>query len=130
MMMRSMGLVSLAFLALAGCSHGGDDPAAQSGGWSIAAGRYSNLTTSEKVTLDLMLPQGDQGKVASIRVCDPDCADYDDLAMMRGLNGVSFSLTHRGKSVDVTVTPASPSAVDVNAAWGDGLTQTRLERKP
>lgn len=130
MMGRLLGLASLALLALAGCSKGGDDPAGNADGWSIAAGRYINLTTSDAVKLDLNLPDGDQGKVASIRVCDPECSDFNDLDLMRGLNGVSFSLNLRGKAVDVTVTPASPSAVFVSAAWGQELIQTRLERKP
>lgn len=130
MMVRSLGLASLALLALAGCSKGGDDPAGTADGWSIAAGRYVNLTTSDAVKLDLYLPDGDRGKVASLRVCDPECRDFNDLTLMRGLNGVSFSLNHRGKEVDVTVTPASPAAVSLSAAWDEDLTMSRLERKP
>lgn len=129
-MVRSCGLASLALLALAGCSKGGDDPAGKADGWSIAAGRYSNLTTAEAVKIDLNLPDGDQGKLASIRVCNPECDDFVDLPFMRGLNGISFSLNHRGTAVDVTVTPASPSAVFVSAAWERDLAMTRLERQP
>lgn len=130
MMVRRFGLASLALMALAGCSQGADDPAGKSGGWTIAAGRYSNLSEQESIGLDLNLTDGDQSKTASLRVCDEGCVDYNDLLVMRGLNGLSFGLSHRGRSVDVMVTPASPTAALVSAEWGEALTMTRLEQKP
>lgn len=134
-MVRGLGMALLAALPLAACSGGEDELAARSGGWSIAAGTYSNVS-AENGGLVLTLAQGDQSATGAFLRCDPSCgeaaevAEAADVALRRGLNGVSFSVSEQGRMVDVTVTPASPNSVSLSADWGAGLETVELPLKP
>jgi hypothetical protein len=112
----------LIILSLAGCGKGGDDPAGQSGGWSIAAGQYSNAATDAERTFTVALPQGDRSKSADLRRCiADDCHAESELPLRRGLNGLALSYEQAGRTIDVTITPASPTTVMVSGDWGAGL---------
>lgn len=118
-----------ATLLIAACSSAGDDPAGRSGGWSIDAGVYSNVATAEDGTthgFELALPEGDQSRTAMLRMCETNCGEPREVTLMRGLNGVSFSVSEKGRTADVMVTPLRKGAVTMNADWGAGLEAVEL----
>lgn len=129
---RAAGLRPLllpAALLIAGCSGAGDDPAARSGGWAIDPGVYSNVKAAEDGTthgFELTLPEGDQSRTAMLRMCETSCGEPREVTLMRGLNGVSFSVSEKGRTADVTVTPVRKGAVTMNADWGAGLEAVEL----
>lgn len=117
-------------IAVGACSKGADDPAGQSGGWSLPAGSYSDRTAGSDVDprgFLLELPAGDRSRTAFLTRCAETCGPRHEAALMRGLNGVSFSVSEAGRAFDVTVTPAAADAVLLSADWGAGLEAVRLK---
>lgn len=112
---------------VAGCSKGGDDPAGTADGWQIPAGTYRSIAKAQ-MGFEVHLSEGDKSPVAALSLCRPDCATPIHAAVMRGLNGISFSLSDAGHMVDVTLTPASMTEIMLAADWGKGLESVTLRR--
>lgn len=111
----------------AGCSKGGDDPAGGADGWHIPAGTYRSISNA-KQGFEVHLSEGDKSPIAALSLCRPECALPVHAAVMRGLNGVSFSLSDAGHMVDITLTPASMTEIMLAADWGKGLESVTLRR--
>lgn len=119
----------LILLSLTGCGKGGDDPAGNADGWSIAAGDYGNVSDGTDPSFSVRLPEGDQSKVGDIGWCSQDaCEEQRGIAARRGLNGLAFSFQKDGRTVDVTITPASSTSVMLSWDWGDGLETAHLPK--
>ena len=122
-------VMPLMLLSLAGCGKGGDDPAGNADGWSIAAGAYGNVAEGRDPGFLVRLPEGDQSKVGYISWCSHDvCVGELGVAARRGLNGLAFSFQKDGRTMDVTVTPASPTSVMLSGDWGEGLETVHLPK--
>lgn len=112
----------IASMFLAGCGKGGDDPAGQSDGWSIAAGHYGNMASADQRRFAVHLPRGDRSEQGGLLSCFAEkCLDEQGFTARRGLNGISFVYQEAGRTVDVTITPVSPNSVMISGDWGSGL---------
>lgn len=126
-------LPGLALLfAAAGCSDQSDPAEAGKDGWRIGAGVYGNVAADAENGglhgLEVILGRGDESASADFVRCEATCEADEKRMLRRGLNGVSLSVEHGGRTIDVLVGPAGPDAVEVSADWGQGLETQRLPK--
>lgn len=130
-MIRRAVLVVVAATGLAGCGSSTDPAEAGQGGWSIPAGVYGNVAQgAEGGTLkgvELRLDKGSESDVVEVVLCDDGCGTIAKRPLLRGLNGVSFTLPEGGRKFDVMIQPAK-DGVTFNIDRGNGIETEMLPR--
>ena len=125
-------MLGLVLLLAAGCGEESDPAETGKDGWRVPAGVYGNVAPDAENGglrgLEVALDRGDESASADFARCDGKCEAAAKRPLRRGLNGVSFTIEHGGRTIDVLVGPAGPDAVEVSADWGRGLESHRLPK--